>query len=377
MKITIVTGPWLPVPAIQGGAVERRWQGVAEEFVQRGQEVTFICRAFPDQPSTESINGVRYIRKSGFSQSNSIVWDLLKDFLYALNLLSILPPADVIVINDFWLPVLAALRPRVGKLVLEVARFPKHQHWLYFGASSFIVTSHAIASALIKQNPYLKPLVKVIPNPINTNAFYPPSEKILDQGRKEILYVGRIHKEKGIHLLVSSFSLLVKSGVDCQLRIIGPYYSSQGGSGEGYYASLREQSSNLPVEFSKPIFDVEELAEAYRQADIFCYPSLAEQGESFGVAPLEAMACGLVPVVSGLDCFRDFIEENITGYFFDHRSPNAAENLANTLLKAINKWETTLAMREKAIQKAQEFSCSNIADLCLAEFEVLNNEINT
>lgn len=203
------------------------------------------------------------------------------------------------------------------------------------------------------------------------------SEKILDQGRKEILYVGRIHKEKGIHLLLSSFSLLIQSDVDCQLRIIGPYHSSQGGSGEGYYASLRKQSSSLPVEFSKPIFDVEELAEAYRQADIFCYPSLAEQGESFGVAPLEAIACGLVPVVSSLDCFRDFIEENITGYFFDHRSPNAAENLANTLLKAINNWETTLAMREKAIQKAQEFSFSNIADLYLAEFEVVNNEINT
>ena len=32
--------------------------------------------------------------------------------------------------------------------------------------------------------------------------------------------------------------------------------------------------------------------------------SIAGLGETFGVAPLEAMGLGLVPIVSNLDCFK-------------------------------------------------------------------------
>ncbi|WP_448562198.1 glycosyltransferase family 4 protein [Trichothermofontia sp.] len=374
MKITIVTGPWFPVPAIQGGAVERRWQGVAEALVMKGHQVVIVCRSFPGQPAREVYQGVQYIRKSGFSQGNNIVFDLLKDLLYAVNILFVLPEADILVINDFWLPVLVIFRSRVDRILIAVARYPKYQHVLYFKASRFIATSNAIRATLIQQYPQLTSIVKVIPNPINTRIFSPSKQATIIKNKKQVLYVGRIHKEKGIHLLLEAFSFIDLSDIDCQLRIIGPHRLSQGGSGEAYYRDLQQQADGLPVEFSSPIFDVDKLAAAYRQANIFCYPSLAEQGESFGVAPLEAMACGLVPIVSSLDCFRDFIEDEITGYYFDHRTTNAAENLANTLVKALTNWDKILKMREKAIQKAQEFSYERIADLYLQEFQTLVNQ---
>lgn len=158
-----------------------------------------------------------------------------------------------------------------------------------------------------------------------------------------------------------------------QLRIIGPQQENQGGGGEKYLRSLKSQAEKLNIEFLEPIFDVDKLAEAYRQADIFCYPSLAEKGESFGVAPLEAMASGLVPVVSDLSCFRDFIDEGKTGYFFDHRSSDAAKNLSEALTSLIINPEKTNQMSVKASQKASKFSYEQIASIYLSDFEKLLN----
>ncbi|MEP0885039.1 glycosyltransferase family 4 protein [Trichocoleus sp. ST-U3] len=371
MKISIVTGPWFPVPTLQGGAVPRRWQGVAEEFAAKGHEVTIVCRTYPGQPQQETINGVRYARYSGFPQSRSIIWDLLKDLVYALRVVPVLPRADILVINDFWLPVFAALRPDAGRIAINAARFPKGQFRLYAGAHRFVAPSQAIQEAITNQYPPATARIRVIPNPIDTRVFFPPISPRPVREDKTILYVGRVHPEKGIHLLLEAFAILSRQLPQVKLQVLGPYKQSQGGGGEDYLRTLKTKAQGLPVEFSPAIFDSRKLANAYRAADLFCYPSLAEKGESFGVAPLEAMATGLVPVVSNLVCFKDFIEDGKTGYFFDHRSPDAAENLSATLVSAILNWDKTCQMGAKAAQKAQELSYEQIAEIYLTDFKKL------
>lgn len=371
MRINIATGPWLPVPAIQGGAVHRLWQGLAEEFALEGHQVSILCRAYPGQPATEVINNVTYIRRGGLPQSTNIYWDLIKDFAYALTNFLTFPAADVTVINDFWLPVFAVLRPQLGKIVINCNRFPKGQFWLYRRVDRFDAASLAIKEAIIKQDPTTISKIKVVPNPIDTNIFSPPTTPRTDNKNKTILYVGRIHPEKGVHLLLDAFELLQVKNKSINLVIIGPFKENQGGGGEVYFSKLKTQAVGLPVRFLDPVFDIHELAKLYQQADLFCYPSLAEKGESFGVAPLEAMATGLVPIVSSLDCFKDFIEDSKTGYFFNHRSIDAAKNLAEVFQLAILNWEETLDMGIKATQIAQSFSYKKISDLCLAGFAEL------
>lgn len=370
MKISIVTGPWLPVPPLQGGAIPRLWQGLAEQFAAKGHQVTMLCRSYPGQPQQEMINGVSYVRHSGFPQSRSIGLDLLKDLAYALVMVPILPRADILVINDFWLPVFAAaLRPDAGRIVINAARFPKGQYYLYRGVTRIAATSRAIQEAIANQYPALTSRIQVIPNPIDTSVFSPPLSPRPVRENKTILYVGRIHPEKGIHLLLDAFAILSEQLPQVKLRILGPVKESQGGGGEDYLRTLHAKAQGLSVEFLPPIFDLHKLSEAYRDADLFCYPSLAEKGESFGVAPLEAMTTGLVSIVSDLACFRDFIEEGQTGYFFDHRSPEAAKNLAVTLASAILNEDETSQMAVKAAQQATEFSYEKVALLYLQDFE--------
>ena len=65
MKITILQGAFLPVPAIRGGAIEKAWERLGREFVKLGHQVTHISRLCDGLPKEEEIEGVHHIRIEG------------------------------------------------------------------------------------------------------------------------------------------------------------------------------------------------------------------------------------------------------------------------------------------------------------------------
>ena len=371
MKITVATGPMLPVPTLRGGAVPRMWQGLAEQFALAGHEVTIFAREFLGQPEHETIAGVRYLRWGGFDQSLSVRRDLLKDLAYAVRAARRLPPADILITNDFWLPVFAARRRTAGKVVINANRFPKGQFWLYQKASRIAAASTAVRDAIVTQCPTLAGRTRAFPNPIDTATFRPAPAKQAKAGLKVLLYAGRVHPEKGVHLLVEAFRSLRSQRPGWALRLVGPVATTQGGGGEDYLRRLQSSAAGCPVEFDEPIYDLGQLADAYRAADLFCYPSVAEQGESFGVAPLEAMACGVAPVVSALACFRDFLTPGETGWCFDHRTASPGAALAEQLLAATGNDGLRAATAQRAAQAARRFSLAAVAQDYLKDFDSL------
>ena len=96
------------------------------------------------------------------------------------------------------------------------------------------------------------------------------------------------------------------------LRIIGPWRQDQGGGGSSFFDQLKK-GVEPSIEFLEPVFSEKELMEEYKKARIFVYPSIASIGETFGLAVLEAMSCGCVPLVSSLPCFDDFIRPGENG----------------------------------------------------------------
>ena len=71
MKITILQGPFLPVPPLQGGACEKLWYQLGREFARLGHEVVSVSRRFPSLSDDETVDGVRYLRVRGYSASGS------------------------------------------------------------------------------------------------------------------------------------------------------------------------------------------------------------------------------------------------------------------------------------------------------------------
>ena len=395
MKITIATGPIFPVPAVRGGAVQRMWEGLAREFVKRGHEVTMFAREFPGQPREETLDGIRYVRCGGYAQSTSIKRDLLQCLLYALKTARHVPPGDVVVTNDFWMPaVLPWLKRSPGKIVVNANRFPKKQYWLYRNCAAIAAVSGAVAAALKEQTPSLANKVAVVPNAID-EVFLKETKGIRDQETKrpeddgttgrvvKILYVGRIHPEKGLVLLASALKSLQqnrglarwprgKAGSGEQEAwecvLVGPVAAAEGGGGEAFAGRLSELTKGLPVTIEPPVYGTKALAALYDTGDILVYPSAAELGEAMPLAPLEAMARGLVPVVSDLPVFREYLEPGVNGLVFAHRDGAGAANLARALGDLVADCGRRERLGEAARTTAQKFSPAAVAEQYLQLF---------
>jgi glycosyltransferase involved in cell wall biosynthesis len=158
-----------------------------------------------------------------------------------------------------------------------------------------------------------------------------------------------------------------------KLMIVGPTEMRFGGGGVEYLSALRRSAaeSSDRVIFAGSIFDRAELEKTFRSARLFVYPSLAERGESFGLAPLEAMAHGCAVLVSELDCFGDFVRDTKSGFVFDHRSKDSTESLRKKMEDAIADDDRLARVAESGHHKSTEFSLSQVAERFIADFSSL------
>src|SRR5205807_5740126 len=106
---------------------------------------------------------------------------------------------------------------------------------------------------------------------------------------KIILFVGRVHPEKGVHLLIDAFASGARAAfVNWKLVIIGPTETKLGGGGEVYLASIRRAAGKADgrISFAGPMFDWAKLTEAYRVARLLVSPSLSHRPDPPAPAPL-------------------------------------------------------------------------------------------
>ncbi len=370
MKITIVTGAFFPVPPILGGAVEKVWFALGQQFATRGHEVTHLSRAHPDLAKVEEIDGVQHRRVPGSPQPRSIVRLKLLDLIYSWRVRRILPAADILVTNTFWLPILVrAGRP--GKLYVHVQRGPKGQMRWYSHASRLCAVSRAIADDILSEAPQLREKVRVLPNALP----FPIDHTGGATRDQTILFVGRVHPEKGIELFLRALAELPSGVLDgWKVKIVGPHEIALGGGGEDFLRSMQSlgRKSGARIEWIGKVFEQADLTAQYRSAQLFIYPSVAETGEALPVAPLEAMANECAPIVSALACFRDYIVDGVNGFVFDHSAPDPAGALAGRLVQVLQLPADAIRQIGNAAQaKAEEFSVETVASLYLEDFESL------
>jgi glycosyltransferase involved in cell wall biosynthesis len=235
-----------------------------------------------------------------------------------------------------------------------------------------------VARAIAQEAPKLAGKIAVIPYPAPRST----SEREplpVAQREKIILYVGRVHPEKGVHLLVEAFAQGARTVfADWRLMIVGPTEEKHGGGGKSYLADLKRRAANAgnQVEFRGPIFDQSELEQAFRGARLFVYPSLAERGESFGLAALEAMSHGCAVLVSDLACFHDFIHDGETGFIFDHRTEKPAESLGAKMEGEMADLALLSRVADAGYRKSAEYSLALVADQFLDDFNSITREPN-
>jgi glycosyltransferase involved in cell wall biosynthesis len=363
MRITILQGAFFPVPPLLGGAVEKMWFRLGKEFAARGHEVVQVSRAHPQLAGEEMLDGVRHVRVRGYDQPANGMHLKLLDLLYTLRAVRRVPKdSDIVVTNTFWAPWLLPKRLR-SRAYIDVQRMPKGQCRWYRSAARLRANSTPVLEAIRAELPESQHgRVRMIPNPL---PFDPLTHLDVAGKEQRVLYAGRIHPEKGLDLLLQASRGLPANWT---LHLVGPWQTGQGGGGDAYLQRLRQLAPPGRVHFHGPVHGAAELARHYQQARLFAYPSVAEKGETFGLAPLEAMAHGCVPVVSDLACFKDFIADGVNGRIFDHRTADATQALERLLHNLAEDTGTCERLARAAFQVNASHAPGRIAEEFLEDF---------
>ena len=374
MNITIVQGAFLPVPPVAGGAVEKLWFDLGREFARRGLAVTHISRLWPGQPACSDADGVAHRRVGGFDYPRSRVLAKAMDLAYSLRCFRAVKRSDVIVTNTFFLPLLLSLFARRGAVYVSVHRYPQGQMRLYGKVDRLQCVSTAVADAVRAQAPSVGALVKVVPNYVSARLGAAEVAEGWSARRREVLFVGRVHPEKGIDLLLRAFAGIAPARrAGWSLRIVGPHETAAGGGGSAFLETLKSDAvaRGLEVDWVGPIYDRDALNAAYRRSRVFVYPSVAARGEAFPLAPLEAMAQGCPVITSDLVCFRDYIEPGRNAASFALAGSDPSSALGDAIDQLINDDARLRRHSLVGLETAQAFTLTRIADVFVDDFASL------
>jgi glycosyltransferase involved in cell wall biosynthesis len=161
----------------------------------------------------------------------------------------------------------------------------------------FVANSGAVARRIEK---YYRRTADVIHPPVDTEAFTPPDA---EPDRSYDLIVSALVPYKKIDLAVAAYNRL-----GWPLKIVG--------EGPEYRALRKPARPN--VQFLGPL-GTDDLRRLYRAARAFILPG----EEDFGIAVLEAQACGTPVVAFGRGGARETVLEGKTGLFFDEPTPES------------------------------------------------------
>jgi glycosyltransferase involved in cell wall biosynthesis len=190
-----------------------------------------------------------------------------------------------------------------------------------WGYKILIDAAICIASTEIESDQYEKMGVSknkiiIVPNGIDLSQYvHLPlrgqfrSKYKIPEDVRIILTLGRIHKIKGIDLLVKAFSQISHEFNNVKLVIAGP----DGGSLSQIQQQIHELQIDDKVLFTGPLYE-EEKIEAFTDADIFVFPS---RYDSFGNTLLEAWMFELPVIVTTNCCISSVIKDSNTGIVVD------------------------------------------------------------
>jgi N-acetyl-alpha-D-glucosaminyl L-malate synthase BshA len=202
--------------------------------------------------------------------------------------------------------------------------------------------------------------IRVIPNFVNLQE-YRPSEpgcrsQIAPGGHKVITHVSNFREVKRVKDVVRVFAR-IRRAMPATLVMIGDGPERVDAENEA-----RELGVSQDVRF---LGRLDSVASVLQASDLFILPS---QTESFGLAALEAMACGAPVVASRAGGLTEVIDDEVNGIL---EPVGSVEAMGRRAVELLRDPERHAAMRAAAIAKAQDFS----ADLIVPMYEAFYQEV--
>ena len=204
----------------------------------------------------------------------------------------------------------------------------------------------------------------IIPNGIDYPHFaseVPPIPKYID-GKRNILFVGRQEKRKGLPYLLEAYARLKRERPNIRLIVVGP----DGGIRPACERYVRRHQLE-DVVFTGFV-PYEELPRYYKTADVYCAPSTGH--ESFGIVLLEAMAAGTPIIASDIGGFADVLEDGVEGLLVP---PRDAQALATAMDRLLSDAALREQMGRAGTVRAEPYGWEHVSARVLEYYETVAN----
>jgi spore coat protein SA len=336
-SIAIVVPELLPVPPVQGGAVEHWVDEASARMAGPQWQITMVSRpaGAAGRPGIDYI-GIPWTGAERWFQrlKDKVSWrnplryvaKIQNVWSYGRRVAAAVLPFDVVIVHNE--PnILLFLQRRPGqKLVL-------HMHNEHLGIRLFrplyrralnkvdlvLCVSDYIRRQAVAIFPEHAHRFQVLFNSTDPAVFqpYPDAAEVvrdavaLDPSQRYLLYVGRLTAVKGVHVLVEAFQAVRRSHPDVKLIITGSSFF--GGAARTDYERQLEQ-------LAKPVDDAiiftgylphQKLRYLYAAVDMIVLPSVWQ--DPCPLVVLEAMASGTLLLSSAVGGIPEVLEHQVNG----------------------------------------------------------------
>ncbi|WP_136608394.1 glycosyltransferase family 4 protein [Paenibacillus dokdonensis] len=370
IKAAVVTPGTFFIPSGRSSSVER----VVEQMIPRvpeGFDIRIYGLQEPDHPVIGSLDGgIQVYRLPGGARYASGIIRSLKEWkpriidvqnrpFLASRIKQAIPDAKVVI----FIHSLTYISPphadhRNAERILQ-------------SVDRIVVNSVYLEKELGARYPNLKNKISVNPLGVNLPDFIPRynphsealrESKLMDrgwQGRRIVMYAGRLLPIKGVHHVLTALPKLIQAVPDVMLLIVGsPFYgSSRRTPYEAHLHDLAEPYLNH-VTFI-PFIAHPAISYWYHLADIVVVPSA--EGEAFGLVNVEAMASAVPVVASDAGGIPEIVEDGVSGVLLPQVSLDS--ELAPELIRLLSDEQLRRSLGQAGrLRVAQSFQWKHTAE---------------
>lgn len=371
------------------GGMEALVKNIAELQVQTGHQVDILTvnedhqRRVLDRPNPELINGVNVFRfKSliniGFISLFPGISKILKTKEYdVIHVHSYRHPHTEIAVSIGRNRGIPTILHGHGPFYSDSISKPKKMLYsLYDHIARFTVLKNSdafIAFTNLEKTEYIKrgaatDKVHVIRNGIPDSYFNFDVDsnirfKYSLEGKKVILFAGRLHPNKRVDHLIEVLPDILEKCPDAFLALVGP--------GQDYYEKLKT------IIDRKNLFDrvkwlgkvsSDDLISLYETADCFVMPS---DYEPFGLVLVEAMSQGTPVIAVNNAGPKEIVNNGYSGLLYDQGD---LEGLKSAILKILGNRDFSEELGKHALERAQELTLSAMVKKIDSLYEELVSE---
>ncbi|WP_018754419.1 1,4-alpha-glucan branching protein domain-containing protein [Paenibacillus terrigena] len=366
-------------PPMTVGGLSRHVYDLTRSLTKQGMEVHVITSHVNGYPAYEVNQGVHVHRVRTYQahdlsfmewvfQLNLAMTDYCKPLIAHYGPFDLIHAHDWLVCqaatalkHQFHLPLVATIHAtehgRNQGIYSELQHAIHHLEWkLTYEAWRVIGCSRYMEEELLRLFQLPADKLDTIANGVDSQLLQPveveasvraqfarPDERI-------VYFVGRLVREKGVHILLDSIPTILASCPNTKFIISG-----KGPVMEELQAQARQMNVDHHVLFTGFIDDTTR-NQLFQMASIAVFPSLYEP---FGIVALEAMAAGTPVIVSGTGGLQEMVNYGEDGYTV---LPGDVPSLASHVIQMLQNPDLARSMAQQAVYKlATAYNWDHIA----------------